>query len=103
MESYAPLHADELEKNGFVHAIGALDPGLIDSLLLRAHATLFRQSASSRDAVKSNGSLIHLADNPEFADVIGSPQLLPLLWEWGATDPRFTRGFLISKPRRGAA
>ena len=101
MESYAPQHADELEKNGFVHAIGALDPGLIDSLPLRAHATLFRQSASSRDAVKSNGSLIHLADNPEFADVIGSPELLQLLWECGATDPRFTGGFLISKPGGG--
>jgi len=101
MESYAPQHADELENNGFVHAIGALDPGLIDSLLLRAHAALFRESAASREAVKSNGSLIHLADNPEFADIIGSPELLQLLWECGATDPRFTGGFLISKPGGG--
>ncbi|HET6940620.1 MAG TPA: phytanoyl-CoA dioxygenase family protein [Sphingomicrobium sp.] len=101
MESFAPQLADELENNGFVHAIGALDPGLIDSLLLRAHAALFRESAASREAVKSNGSLIHLADNPEFADIIGSPELLKLLWECGATDPRFTGGFLISKPGGG--
>jgi hypothetical protein len=51
--------------------------------------------------VKSNGSLIHLADNPEYADVIASPALLRLLRECGATDPRFTGGFLISKPGNG--
>ena len=91
----------ELEDKGFIQARGRLDPGLMDSLLLRAHATLFRESAASRDAVKSNGSLIHLADNPEYADIIGSPVLLDLLRECGATDPRFTGGFLISKPGHG--
>jgi hypothetical protein len=101
MSSGAPELAGELEENGFVKVAGALDDALIDSLLLRAHATLFRESAASREAVRSNGSLIHLADNPEFADIIGSPKLLELLWECGATDPRFTGGFLISKPGGG--
>jgi len=99
--SDTPELAGELEQNGFVKVAGALDEALIDSLLLRAHATLFRESAASREAVKSNGSLIHLADNPEFADIIASPKLLELLWECGATDPRFTGGFLISKPGGG--
>jgi hypothetical protein len=101
MSSYAPALADELEDKGFVKVLGTFEDGMVDSLLLRAHATLFRQSAASREAVKSNGSLIHLADNPEFADVIASPKLLELLWECGATDPRFTGGFLISKPGGG--
>ena len=65
--------ADELEAQGFVKVDGALEPRLVDSLLLRAHAALFRESPTARDAVKSNGSLIHLADNPEFADIIASP------------------------------
>jgi hypothetical protein len=73
----------------------------MDSLLLKAHATLFRESAEAREAVKSNGSLIHLADNPEYADVIAAPALIDLLRECGATDPRFTGGFLISKPAGG--
>jgi hypothetical protein len=77
------------------------DAKFMDSLLLRAHATLFRESAESREAVKSNGSLIHLADNPEYADVIAHPALLELLRASGATDPRFTGGFLISKPGNG--
>lgn len=80
---------------------GALNDRFVDSLLLRAHATLFRESAAARDAVRSNGSLIHLADNPEYADLIGSSLLQWLLRECGATDPRFTGGFLISKPGNG--
>ena len=96
----SPLAA-ELEDVGFVHSTGVFDAQFVDSVLLKARATLFRESAESREAVKSNGSLIHLADNPEYADVIASPALLELLRECGATDPRFTGGFLISKPGHG--
>lgn len=96
----APLAA-ELEDRGFVRASGILDSRFIDSLLLKAHATLFRESTESREAVRSNGSLIHLADNPEYADMITHPALLKLLRDCGATDPRFTGGFLISKPGGG--
>lgn len=91
----------ELEDLGFIHARAILDPGLIASLRLRAQATLFRQTSQSREAVKSNGSLIHLADNPEYADLIAAPELLELLIGCGASDPRFTGGFLISKPGGG--
>lgn len=93
--------AAELEDVGFIRRRGLFDAVFMDSLLLRAHATLFRQTAESRDVVKSNGSLIHLADNPEYADVIAAPALLQALRDVGATDPRFTGGFLISKPGGG--
>ena len=96
-----PRLAAELEENGFVRLTAVFDERFMDSLLLRAHATLFRESADARDAVKSNGSLIHLADNPEYADVIAAPALIDALRECGATDPRFTGGFLISKPSGG--
>ena len=93
--------AAELENVGFIHALGVIDAGLIASLRLRAEATLFRESGKAREAVKSNGSLIHLADNPEYADLIASPALNRLLVDCGATDLRFTGGFLISKPAGG--
>jgi hypothetical protein len=93
--------SSELEDNGFIKARDVLDVAFMDSLLLKAHATLFRESADAREAVKSNGSLIHLADNPEFADVIASPALVDLFGQCGATDLRFTGGFLISKPGGG--
>src|SRR5260221_6215985 len=100
MKGLSPV-GRELDDQGFIHARGLLDAGFMDSLLLRAHATLFRESAESREAVKSNGSLIHLADNPEYADLIAAPQLLGLLRDCGATDPRFTGGLLISQPGNG--
>src|SRR3954452_23630264 len=96
----APL-AGELEERGFIRIPAVFDAKFMDSLLLRAHATLFRESADAREAVKSNGSLIHLADNPEYADIVAAPQLLEILRLCGATDPRFTGGFLISKPGGG--
>jgi ectoine hydroxylase-related dioxygenase (phytanoyl-CoA dioxygenase family) len=91
----------ELEEKGFVRFEQALDRVTVDTLLLRAHATLFRESAEDREAVKSNGSMCHLADSPEFADIIASPAILAALREVGATDPRFTGGYLISKPAGG--
>ena len=91
----------ELEDKGFIQARSLFDAAFMDSLLLKAHATLFRESAQAREAVRSNGSLIHLADNPEYADVIAAPALSNLFRDCGATDLRFTGGFLISKPGGG--
>lgn len=91
----------QLEGQGYVHAPGMLPPTLVDSLQMRAHATLFREKQEAREAVKSNGSLIHLSDNPEYADIIGLKEIQLLLRDCGATDPRWTGGFLISKPGGG--
>jgi len=101
MDTLSLSLAERLAIDGFIHARAVLDPATLDTLLLRAHATLFRESEAAREAVKSNGSLIHLADNPEYADIIASPALLTLLRACGTTDPRFTGGFLISKPAGG--
>lgn len=94
-------HADQLNRDGFVRIENAIDPVTIDTLLLRAHATLMRESAAARAATRSTGSMCHLFDNPEYADIIGYPALIGLLRDLGATDPRFTGGFLISKPPQG--
>ena len=101
MPSHPRPLSKALEDKGFIHAKGVFDASFMDQLLLRAHATLFRETTGAREAVKSNGSLIHLADNPEYADVIAAPSLIGLLRDCGATDPRFTGGFLISKPGGG--
>ncbi len=88
---HSPI-AHQLERDGFIHVPGVLTQPLMGSLRLRAHATLFRESAEARDEVKSNGSLIHLADNPEYADIVGSAAITLLLRDCGATDPRWTGG-----------
>ena len=92
---------EQLDRDGFVRVPGVIDPVTIDTLLLRAQATLFRATQAERDAVKSTGSLIHLSDHPEYADIIGYPPLIALLRTLDASDPRWTGGFLISKPAGG--
>ena len=82
--------ARQLEEKGYIHAPGMLPPMLVESLRMRAHATLFREKQEARDAVKSNGSLIHLSDNPEYADIVGLKDIELLLRDCGATDPRWT-------------
>ncbi|MBC7988593.1 MAG: phytanoyl-CoA dioxygenase family protein [Luteimonas sp.] len=107
MSTIAPVAAsanplkDQLDRDGFVRVPGVIDPVTIDTLLLRAQATLFRATQAERDAVKSTGSLIHLSDHPEYADIIGYPPLIALLRTLDASDPRWTGGFLISKPAGG--
>src|SRR3546814_12106298 len=49
----------------------------------------------------STGSLCHMSDSPEFADIIGHKGLIDTLRGLGASDPRWTGGFLISKPAGG--
>src|SRR3546814_19012387 len=77
METETPAHpgsiaafADDLDRNGFVRIPGLLDPPFMDTLLLRAHARLFRKSAEARAKVKSTRSLCHLRDTPDFAEII---------------------------------
>ena len=94
-------HIAALDADGFVRIPGVIDATTIDTLLLRAHATLMRESAAARAATRSTGSLCHLFDNPEYADIIAYPALVGLLRDLGASDPRFTGGFLISKPPHG--
>lgn len=98
---FAARFREDLDRDGFVRVPGVIDPVTIDTLELRAQATLFRTSNAEREAVRSNGSLIHLSDHPEYADIIGYPALVALLRELGASDPRWTGGFLISKPAGG--
>lgn len=101
LATYPPHARHRLEESGFVRFEQVLDPITIDTLRLRAEAALFREAAEDREAVKSNGSMCHMADHPEFADIIGSPVVEGLLERVGATDLRFTGGYLISKPPHG--
>src|SRR3546814_16707705 len=79
--------ADDLDRNGFVRIPGLLDPQFMDTLLLRAHARLFRESAEARAKVKSTGSLCHLSASPEFAAIIGQKGLIAQLPALRASEP----------------
>ncbi len=55
-------------------------------------------STDHRVRNKSQGSLILIADYPEFSHLIGHEKLAHLFTEMEFSDPRFNSGYIISKP-----
>lgn len=98
--SFPQLRAD-LDRDGYVRLPGIVDAVTIDTLRLRAEAVLFRESGEARAAVKSNGSMCHVADHPGLADIAAYPALIDAMRALGASDLRWTGGYLISKPAGG--
>ena len=92
---------EALHRDGFVRLPGALSPARVDSARRLAAGVIARLAADDRGAVKSNGSMANLARLPEFAGLVADPDVLGALRELGASDPRWTGGYLISKPAGG--
>ena len=60
-------------------------------------------SPDHRERNKSQGSLILIADYPEFSALIGHSALRGIFRQLGFSDPRFSSGYIISKPANGPA
>ena len=58
---------------------------------------------SHREKNKSQGSLIMVADFPEFSHLIAHPVLLKVFSILGFDDTRFSSGYIISKPQKSPA
>ena len=56
-----------------------------------------------RERNKSQGSLILIADYPEFSDLIAHPALFKVFQDLGFADTRFSSGYIISKPEQSPA
>lgn len=56
-----------------------------------------------RERNKSQGSLILIADYPEFSDLIAHPALFKVFHDLGFADTRFSSGYIISKPLQSPA
>ena len=48
---------EQLDRDGYVRVANVIDPVTIDTLRVRAHATLFAESAEARGATRSTGSM----------------------------------------------
>jgi hypothetical protein len=94
-------HWQEILSQGSTIIPQFLDEKIIEYLQLRAKASLHKLSTKHRQRFKSTGSLCNFADHPEFADLISHPQFMALLKAFGARDPRWLAGYLISKPGGG--
>ena len=56
-----------------------------------------------RERNKSQGSLILIADYPDFSDLIAHPALFKAFNVLGFADTRFSSGYIISKPQQSPA
>ena len=62
-----------------------------------------KQSKNHREKNKSQGSLILIADYPQFAELIGHEKLSDVLGKLECENPKFNSGYIISKPKDGPA
>jgi len=76
------------------------DHAMDDARAISAQA-LDEVSNDHRARNRSQGSLIHLADYPGYARIIGHAALRRAFADLGFADPRYSSGYLISKPPGG--
>ena len=90
---------EELKNNGCCVIENALSSNLISKCINFSDNALSNLSHEHREKNKSQGSMVHLADYPNFIDLIASDDLLNALNNnFDFTDLRFSSGYLISKP-----
>ena len=87
--------------DGFCVIENALDPPLLESVQRTSAEVLERVSAEHRAQNRSQGSLVNTADYPDYATLIGNPRARAAFSELEFADPRFSSGYLISKPPGG--
>ena len=92
------IQSEELEKDGFCvfkNLMPLVDLESIQNTSIKAIKNL---SLDHRIRNKSQGSLILIAEYPEFSYLIGHPKLRHMFNRLGFKDPRFSSGYIISKP-----
>lgn len=94
---------ETLKSQGYYKANQVLTAVELQILRARADNILAGLDDAHRARFKSNGSLCNLAEQPDFADLISHPKLIELVSSASEDpDPRWTGGYLISKPPGGA-
>ena len=92
-----------LRRDGYAVARGLLPAALVRHLEAESERILPTIAGAHRERNRSQGSLVQLADHPAFAPLIGAAELRVAFAGMGFRDPRFTSGYLISKPPRSPA
>ena len=94
---------EQLDKNGFCvfeKLFSSIDLEKIVRTSVKALETL---TPDQREKYKSQGSLVQLADYPEFSDLICHQKLIDMFMKLGFSDTCFSSGYIISKPPKGPA
>jgi len=88
----------QLIDDGYCVFPQALSQDLIDRLRDVTNRLLDVQSLDERNKVRAQGSMLPTNSDPIFAELVAYPAALDAFHELGFTDPKFSDGYIISKP-----
>ncbi len=89
---------EQLLKDGYCVFENVLDAEMLLSLRNISDKLLAEQSTEDKNLYYSSGSNIAVTEHPFFAELIAYPNTLAVLASLGYPDPKFSSGFIISKP-----
>jgi hypothetical protein len=91
----------DLREDGVTVVPDVLDRAMLERTRVRASALLAELPAEHRAERRAAGSLVHVAADPFFAELIAWRPALAALERLGLPGARFSSGYLISKPPGG--
>ena len=93
----------QLCEDGYCVIERVLDNALLGDISRLSAEALSAASTEHRTQNRSQGSLINIADYPGYAPLIGKAKAREVFQRLSFADPRFSSGYLISKPPSGPA
>ncbi len=87
-----------LEERGYVPVPSILSADMLRQARETTAELIAAQTQAHFDSRRSTGSMISVFDDPFFADLVSWKPALAALADLGIADPRFTSGYVISKP-----
>lgn len=94
---------DQLIRDGYCRIAGVLEPEMLDRLRAVTDRLLDDQGEEHQAAQRSTGSMISVTDDALFAELVAYPRALDALAQLGVVHPRWSSGFVISKPPQSPA
>ncbi|MEZ4710207.1 MAG: phytanoyl-CoA dioxygenase family protein [Caldilineaceae bacterium] len=93
----------QLIDDGYCICKQVLEPAMLERVRTHSRQLLDAQSAEHFAAQKSTGSMISVYDDPFFAELVAYGPALAALANLGYPKPRWSSGFIISKPPHSPA
>ena len=93
----------QLKENGYCVFNQALEKKVLGKIKRVSRRALDELTIEHRKNNKSQGSLILIADYPDFGMLIGNDKLKEIFRILGFDDTRFSSGYIISKPNYSPA
>lgn len=98
MKGDYPAKRRQLESDGFCILENIIDAQMLARLRTVTDEMLARQAASHFEENRSQGSLVSVFEEPDMIQLVAYPPILSALAKLGFDKPKWSSGFVISKP-----